>query len=127
MADINNIESLQDLKDVIDVYLRSPRQPPLKGSELNIILSKILALLPVLHTDVVVTTDIVINWQTDIVPGEDRTFAQKHGNKIVDVIGLMDISGNITKYSPGLSYVKTGGYISTVNITEIFPGTITII
>lgn len=40
MADINNIENLQDLRDVIEEYLKTPRTPPLSGAQLNIILTK---------------------------------------------------------------------------------------
>jgi hypothetical protein len=44
MADINNIVTLQDLKDVIEEYLATPRRPPLTGAQLNILLSKTIEL-----------------------------------------------------------------------------------
>lgn len=46
MADINNIETIEDLLEVVADYCKTPRTPKLKGSELGIILTKMIELLP---------------------------------------------------------------------------------
>lgn len=78
-----------------------------------------------------VTGDLSIDWQTDLVPGDDlgRTYFQRYGNYIQDIRGIVsDGSGGFnTNYSPNYSYTMSGANIDTVTITEVFPGNLSII
>lgn len=73
-------------------------------------------------------TSVSINWQTDLVPGDTRTFAQKHGNSIGSIDGIFDDGNNVwKKHTPNYSCILNNGIITVVNITEVFPGIVTII
>lgn len=45
MADINNIQNLDDLKEVVQEYLVTPRRPAVTGEQLGIIMLKTIELL----------------------------------------------------------------------------------
>lgn len=72
--------------------------------------------------------DFSINWQTDIVPNEGRTYAQKHGNNIGSVTGIYDAGGGtMTPFTPNFTYTVNGtGGINIITFTEVF-GPVTII
>jgi hypothetical protein len=71
----------------------------------------------------------VINWQSDIIPGDVVTYAQKHSNTIAVLQGHYDAGGgSFTPYLPNYTYTQNNdGTINQVTITELFAGTITII
>ncbi len=70
---------------------------------------------------------ITITWQTDIVPGDTRTYAQKHGNAIGAITGTYDDSGVQRPYNPDWSYTLTGANINILTLTTLFTGKLTII
>jgi hypothetical protein len=78
-------------------------------------------------TMVAVEADKAINWQTDVIPGDVLTYAQKHGNHIASLEGSYVDGGVIRGYKPNYNYTLVNGVIQVLNITEVFPGTITII
>ncbi|KQC02109.1 GDSL-type esterase/lipase family protein [Pedobacter sp. Hv1] len=57
MADINNIETIQDLKDVVSEYLTTPRTPKLTGAQLGIIITKTIELVRSSDGEIPVTPD----------------------------------------------------------------------
>jgi hypothetical protein len=129
--DLQDISTVDELLLAVDEYLKTPRLPPIKGSELNTIISKAIIILlkemATRETILPVSTDLSINWQTDLVPGDAKTFAEKHGNSIGNIEGTY-VDGDIFRgYKPGYSYTMSNGIIQMVSITEVFPGTITII
>ncbi|MNT80317.1 hypothetical protein D3C72_2197560 [compost metagenome] len=73
--------------------------------------------------------DKVINWQTDIIPNDVVSYAQKNGNSIGRIEGHQDIGGGaMAGYNPNYTYTLNGdGTINILTITEVFAGTITII
>jgi len=72
--------------------------------------------------------NLTLQWQTDLVPGSVKTYAQTFGNHIFDVVGVFDAGGGImSPYKPNWSYTKTGANINTVTLTEVFPGELTFI
>lgn len=82
------------------------------------------------NLDIIAQVALAINWQVDVDPEGDgsQTYADRHGNRRVRVFGLMNASGVFSNYSPNLNYTKDAdGNITTVNVTDIFPGIITII
>ncbi|MCX3264821.1 hypothetical protein [Pedobacter agri] len=72
--------------------------------------------------------DFSINWQTDIVPNDGRTYAQKHGNNIGSITGIYDAgNGVMTPFTPNFTYTVNGtGGINIITFTEVF-GPVTII
>jgi len=74
------------------------------------------------------TGDFSIAWQTDVVPNDSRTYAQKHGNHISNVTGVFDAGGGImTPFTPNFTYTLNGtGDIDIITFTEVF-GPVTII
>lgn len=72
---------------------------------------------------------MAISWQTDIIPDNTLTYAQKHGNSIANIQGHYDAGGGMmTPYSPNYSYtLNPDGTINALIITDLFTGTITII
>ncbi|HMI03737.1 MAG TPA: hypothetical protein VK541_14735 [Pedobacter sp.] len=77
----------------------------------------------------VVPGDLVIDWQTDIVPDDPsgRIYVQRFGNIIQDIINVWDDSGTMRKNSPEWYYTMTGDQITTVTINTLFAGTISIL
>jgi hypothetical protein len=71
----------------------------------------------------------LINWQTDIIPNNTLTYAQKHGNSIANIQGHYDAGGGVmTPYSPEYTYTLNGdGTINILTLTTVFAGTIIII
>lgn len=70
----------------------------------------------------------LITWQTDIVPNDVITFAQKHGNSIGNIQGHQNLGGIMTPYTPEYTYTLNGdGTINILTLTTVFAGTITII
>lgn len=71
---------------------------------------------------------MVINWQTDIIPDNTLTYAQKHGNSIANIQGHQDLAGIMTPYNPEYTYIlNVDGTINILTLTTVFAGTITII
>lgn len=82
------------------------------------------------NIDINAQVALAINWQVDVDPEGDgtQTYADRHGNRRVRVFGLLNSGGVFSNYSPNLNFTKDAdGNITTVNVTEIFPGIITII
>lgn len=73
------------------------------------------------------TSDFTINWQTDIVPGQTKTYAQVFGNHIFDVKAILNDSGTIRPYTPDWSYTKTGANINVFTLNAVFEGELTFI
>lgn len=128
MADINSITNITELVEVINDYVKTPKTPPMTGAQMNIILSKMLTYLGLVKTDITITVETtkVINWQTDVVSGDTRTYAQKHGNNVPTIEGARTVTGFLELYKPNATYTISGSNIAVVSITEIFPGKITI-
>ena len=82
-------------------------------------------------TTIVAAGDLSIAWQIDKTsPAENApTYAAKHGNSVGNIQGHYDAGGGLmTPYNPNYTYTLDGeGNIITLNITEVFAGTITII
>ncbi|RQO79124.1 hypothetical protein DBR40_05235 [Pedobacter sp. KBW01] len=74
-----------------------------------------------------VTSDLTINWQTELVSGTAKTYAQIFGNHIFDVKGVWNDGGVRRPYTPDWSYTKSGVNIDTVTINAVFEGEITFI
>lgn len=74
-----------------------------------------------------VTENFVINWQIDKPSGEDRTYAQKHGNSFI-AQGFYVEAGTFKSYAPTISYTADGGgAINIATFADIFEGQIIII
>lgn len=71
--------------------------------------------------------DSTINWQTDLVPDDTRTYAEKHGNAIGAITGIYDDAGVQRPYNPDWSYTLTGSNINVLTLTTLFTGKLTII
>lgn len=74
-----------------------------------------------------VTTDFTINWQTELVSGTTKTYAQVFGNHIFDVKGVMDDGGTMRPYTPDWSFTKTGSNINVFTLNAVFEGELTFI
>ena len=129
---LQDIKTVEELLAAADEYLRSPRSPPLKGSELNIIITKaihiILDQITMASKSIIpATSDFTISWQTDLVPDGTKTWSQKHGNNSFTCQG-MAIEGNTeTLYFPSVVVKRNAGLITNVEVTGVFTGKITII
>lgn len=73
------------------------------------------------------TTDFTIAWQTDIVAGTTKTYAQIFGNHIFDVKGVWNDGGVMKPYTPDWSFTKTGSNINIVTLNAVFAGELTFI
>lgn len=71
--------------------------------------------------------DVVIDWQTEIVPGDTRTFLAKHGSDLARIEGAYLDGGVMRGYTPNYSYTIVNGKIGVLTITEVFEGQLTII
>ncbi|MBO9674405.1 MAG: SGNH/GDSL hydrolase family protein [Sphingobacteriaceae bacterium] len=96
MADINNIETIQDLKDCISEYLKTPRVPAIKGSELNILLSKTIELVPTGSQTAVQIRDLLVS-----LTGSDRLPASSikdlpTGGEVSDLVPHCIVFGSDT-------------------------------
>lgn len=145
MADINNIESVEDLIEVLDEYVKTPRVPSLSGDQLNIILKKIIDLAgggdPATISQIqlvikrniisipVVEGEFLINWQADLIPGDfyGRTYVAKYGNVIQNISGVWNNAGQNTCYTPEFSFTMISEAINIVTFPFLYPGSISII
>lgn len=73
------------------------------------------------------TGDFTITWQTDIVPGQMKTYAQIYGNHIFDVKAIWNDGGTIRPYTPDWSYTKMGSNINVFTLNAVFEGELTFI
>jgi len=73
------------------------------------------------------TSDFNINWQTDLVPGQSKTYAQIFGNHIFDVKAVFNDGGTMRPYIPDWSYTKAGPNINIVTLSAVFEGELTFI
>lgn len=129
---LQEITTVEQLLAAVDEYLKTPRLPPIKGSELNTIITKAIKIILeqislASKTTIPALGDFVINWQTDIVPDGTKTFAEKHGNKSFISQGFFQEGLKEASYSPSVFITKQAGKITSVEIKNVFPGLITII
>jgi hypothetical protein len=73
--------------------------------------------------------NLFILWGIDIDPDGDgtQTYAARHGNKPIRVYGLISNGDLYSNYTPSFTYNMEGNNITSITITEIFQGTLTII
>lgn len=69
------------------------------------------------------TDPVVIGWNNQ-VPGEDRTYAEKHGQHIPVVKAGYIQGGLVTTYEPNVQYSLNAGEIDLLHISDLLDGTI---
>lgn len=76
-----------------------------------------------------IEADLSIDWQNDLVPGTEKTYAQKFGNIIFKAVIVGDDgSGNHVPFEANLTYTVTDGLIDILDVQNIlYPGKLTFI
>lgn len=90
------------------------------------VLSSVNFTADVIKTAIPTTTNFSINWQTDTVPADTRTYAQKHGNDFT-FQGYYESGGFELSYFPSCRITRSGGNITLVEFADINAGRLIII